>query len=64
MKTVIKARPGGIDVAHEKIAAVDDLLGKVVRPADIVEYQKAAVVSRTLVDKKTGTVITLLRPAI
>lgn len=32
------------------------LVGRPLRLADLVEYQTGAIVSRTLVDKKTGTV--------
>jgi len=32
------------------------LLGRVVRLADLVQYHEGAVVSRTVVDKKAGTV--------
>jgi len=34
----------------------DDLPGRVVDPAALIEYQAAAVVSRTLIKKPTGTV--------
>ncbi len=34
----------------------DGLPGRVTRVADLVEYQEGSVVSRTLVDKKAGTV--------
>jgi quercetin dioxygenase-like cupin family protein len=33
----------------------DDLKGRVLRPADLVEYADGAVVSRTLLDRKAGT---------
>lgn len=33
-----------------------ELIGKVVNPAELAGYQDGAVVSRTLIDKKTGTV--------
>ena len=33
----------------------DDLLGQVVKPVDLVGYQKGSVVSRTIIDKDTGT---------
>jgi len=32
------------------------LLGRAIRPADLLDYQEGAVVSRTLVDKNAGTV--------
>ena len=32
------------------------LTGRVVKPIDVLDYQEASVVSRTIVDKKTGTV--------
>ncbi|HAH07167.1 MAG TPA: cupin domain-containing protein [Elusimicrobia bacterium] len=34
----------------------EDLRGKVLEPGALAEYQKGAVVSRTLIQKKTGTV--------
>jgi len=34
----------------------EDLTGKKARTVDLVDYQKAAVVSRTIIDKDTGTV--------
>ena len=34
----------------------DDLLATLLDPADLVAYQDGAVVSRTIVDKPTGTV--------
>jgi quercetin dioxygenase-like cupin family protein len=43
-------------MAHEKSQKdTDDLLGKVARPADLVSYQTGSVVSRTIIDKNTGT---------
>jgi quercetin dioxygenase-like cupin family protein len=33
-----------------------DLTGKVVKLKELVEYQKGSVVSRTVIDKNTGTV--------
>ena len=33
----------------------DELIGKVINPKDLVSYQTGAVVSRTVIDKKTGT---------
>ena len=33
----------------------DDLLGQVAKPVDLVGYQKGSVVSRTIIDKDTGT---------
>ena len=35
---------------------VNDLKGEAFNPADILNYQDGAVVSRTIVDKKVGTV--------
>ena len=32
------------------------LIGSVVKPLDLLDYQEGAVVSRTIVDKKAGTV--------
>jgi quercetin dioxygenase-like cupin family protein len=44
-------------MAHEKSQKdTDDLLGQVLNPVDLVDYQKGSVVSRTIVDKKTGTI--------
>ncbi len=34
----------------------EDLSRQAAKPADLTEYQEGSVVSRTLVDKKTGTV--------
>jgi len=34
----------------------EDLVAKKVKLIDLVDYQKASVVSRTIIDKKTGTV--------
>jgi quercetin dioxygenase-like cupin family protein len=34
----------------------DDLLGKVVKPVNMVGYQEGSVVSRTIVDNDTGTI--------
>ena len=33
----------------------EELLGKVINPRDLVTYQTGSVVSRTIIDKKTGT---------
>jgi len=33
----------------------ENLLGKVLNLANLIEYQEGSVVSRTLIDKKTGT---------
>jgi quercetin dioxygenase-like cupin family protein len=40
---------------HQK-SAWDDLIAKATQLADLAEYQKDAVVSRTLIDKEAGTV--------
>lgn len=40
----------------EKKQADEDLLGKVAEVAGMVEYQAGAVVSRTIMDRSTGTV--------
>ena len=32
-----------------------ELLGKVINPKELVSYQTGSVVSRTIIDKKTGT---------
>ena len=34
----------------------DDLKAQVLNPADLIEYQEGAVVSRTIVKKETGTI--------
>jgi quercetin dioxygenase-like cupin family protein len=33
----------------------EELIGRVVKPVDLVSYQKDAVISRTIIDKSTGT---------
>ena len=44
-------------MAHEKNQEdTDDLLGQVVKPVDLIGYQEGSVVSRTIIDKKTGTI--------
>jgi quercetin dioxygenase-like cupin family protein len=40
----------------EKQTGAEKLAGKVMRLADLVDYQDSAVVSREIVNKKTGTV--------
>jgi quercetin dioxygenase-like cupin family protein len=48
---------GGKEMAHsEKQTSSEKLVGKVVRLADLVDYQDGAVVSREIINKKTGTV--------
>jgi len=43
-------------MAHEKSKKdTDDLLGQVVKPVDLIGYQEGSVVSRTIIDKDTGT---------
>lgn len=43
-------------MVHEKNQKdVDDLLGLVVKPADLVGYQKGSVVSRAVIDKNAGS---------
>ncbi len=43
-------------MAHEKSQKdTDDLLGQVVKPVDLIGYQEGSVVSRTIIDKDTGT---------
>jgi len=32
------------------------LIGRVTKPVDLLDYQEGAVVSRTIIDQKTGTV--------
>jgi len=41
---------------HENNQANKELIGRVLKFIDLVDYQEGAVVSRTIVDKKTGTV--------
>ena len=43
-------------MVNQKAGVGEDLKGRVLRGADIVEYQQGAIVSRTLLDRKTGTV--------
>jgi len=44
-------------MAHgEKQTSSEKLVGKVVRLADLVDYQDGALVSREIINKKTGTV--------
>jgi quercetin dioxygenase-like cupin family protein len=44
-------------MAHEKSQKdTDDLLGQVLNPVNLVSYQAGSVVSRTIVDKSTGTI--------
>jgi len=44
-------------MAHgEKQTSSEKLVGKVVRLADLVDYQDGAVVSREIINKKTGIV--------
>lgn len=40
----------------ETKAGSEGLAGKVVRLTELADYQKGAIVSRTIIDKKTGTV--------
>ncbi len=40
----------------EKPAVPPELLGKVANVAGLIDYQQGAVVSRTVINKKTGTV--------
>jgi quercetin dioxygenase-like cupin family protein len=42
--------------SKDSAGAADDLGGRVVGMADLVEYQKGSAVSRTLINKKVGTV--------
>lgn len=39
-----------------KIEMKEDLRGQALKAKDLVRYDKGAVVSRTIIDKKTGTV--------
>lgn len=41
---------------HENNQTNKELIGRVLKFIDLVDYQEGAVVSRTIVDKKTGTV--------
>lgn len=41
---------------HNKKKGMENLLAKVVRLIDLADYQKGSVVSRTILEKKTGTV--------
>ena len=41
---------------HGDNQANKELIGQVLKFIDLVDYQEGAVVSRTIVDKKTGTV--------
>ena len=34
----------------------DELTGQVTKLADLIKYQQGSVVSRTIIDKKTGTI--------
>jgi quercetin dioxygenase-like cupin family protein len=43
-------------VHSEKQAGDEKLLGKTAKLADLVDYQDGAVVSREIINKKTGTV--------
>lgn len=44
-------------MAHsEKQTGSEKLVGKTIRLADLVDYQDGAVVSREIINKKTGTV--------
>jgi len=41
---------------HGNNQAKRELIGRVLKFIDLIDYQKGAVVSKTIVDKKTGTV--------
>ena len=43
-------------MASDKEKDTDNLSGKVIRAEDLTAYQTGSVVSRTIVDKKVGTV--------
>jgi len=47
---------GGITMAQSKKQSLKDSLAQVSRLVDLVEYQKESVVSKTLIDKKVGTI--------
>ena len=40
---------------HDKIPQVDDLVGQAGKLIDLVSYQEGSIVSRTIIDKATGT---------
>ena len=43
-------------MGHDADTSGDDLRGRLLQPAGLVDYQDGAVVSRTLIKKQTGTV--------
>ena len=46
-----------MDMAQDKRrTAKNELLAKAIKLADLVDYQEGSVVSRTIIDMKTGTV--------
>jgi quercetin dioxygenase-like cupin family protein len=46
----------GIESAEEKGKGVKRLVAQVTRLVDLADYQTGAIVSRTVIDKKTGSV--------
>ncbi len=40
---------------HDKSNLVDELVGQAVKLIDLVSYQEGSIVSRTIIDKATGT---------
>ncbi len=44
------------EMRNTKELGSEDLTAKVARLSDLVDYQKDSIVSRTIIDKKTGTV--------
>jgi quercetin dioxygenase-like cupin family protein len=43
-------------IQPNNLAVTKTLIGQVFQPAELLTYQESAVVSRTLIDKPTGTV--------
>ena len=41
---------------NKKQTGAENLMAKAVRLIDLIDYQEGSVVSRTIIDKKTGTV--------
>ena len=41
---------------NKKQTGVENLMAQAVRLIDLIDYQEGSVVSRTIIDKKTGTV--------
>jgi quercetin dioxygenase-like cupin family protein len=45
-----------VEVKEMEQKGLEKLVGQVVRLIDLADYQEGSVVSRTIIDKKTGTV--------